>query len=310
MPKVSVIVPVYNVEKYIGRCIESIQKQTLTDWELILVDDGSQDGSGKICDEYAECDLRIKVIHKKNGGVSSARNMGLDKANSEWLCFVDADDEISERALEECFGREQADIDIFQFSFSHNRDSLNQETGDDCMPKTWQEYIEKRNFLACVGGSLLRTDLVKMNSIRFDESMKLAEDQIFMFTCFAHARKVMRVNRILYYYYVNDNSATHNEKAEEMILSSRKCIAFKNRYPEFAFRMDDLVLYFIEKLILKNEYEKCKELLTELKPTYLDERGFVTVVMVYLSRINYNMAIYFERIFYPIYNRITLMSKK
>ena len=89
---ISIIVPVYNVEKYLQRCIESILTQTETDFELLLIDDGSKDKSGLICDEYAQKDKRVNVIHKENGGVSSARNLGIEKANGEWMCFIDADD--------------------------------------------------------------------------------------------------------------------------------------------------------------------------------------------------------------------------
>ena len=101
MPKVSVIVPVYRAEKYIKECIESIINQTFEDFELLLVDDGSPDNSGAICDEYALKDSRIRVFHKENGGVSSARNEGIYKSNGEWLCFVDSDDIIEQTYLKD-----------------------------------------------------------------------------------------------------------------------------------------------------------------------------------------------------------------
>ena len=98
-PEVSIIVPVYNVEKYLPRCIDSILAQTSTNFELILIDDGSTDKSGMICDEYAKKDNRIKVFHKENGGVSSARNIGLDNASGEWLAFIDPDDAVDKEYL-------------------------------------------------------------------------------------------------------------------------------------------------------------------------------------------------------------------
>lgn len=98
-PKVSVIVPVYNVELYLNQCIDSILRNTFTDYELLLIDDGSTDNSGKICDEYAMNDCRIKAYHKTNGGVSSARNLGIEKANGEWMTFIDSDDLIDENFL-------------------------------------------------------------------------------------------------------------------------------------------------------------------------------------------------------------------
>ena len=95
-PKISIIVPVYNVEQYLRRCIDSILNQSFADFELLLIDDGSKDKSGAICDEYAAKDSRIRVFHKENGGVSSARNIGLENARGEWLSFIDGDDVITE----------------------------------------------------------------------------------------------------------------------------------------------------------------------------------------------------------------------
>ena len=97
--KISAIMPVYNVEKYIGKCIESLQKQTLAEFELIAVDDGSPDNSGKICDEYAALDPRIKVIHKENGGAPSARNAAMEIARGKYLYFMDSDDWAEETML-------------------------------------------------------------------------------------------------------------------------------------------------------------------------------------------------------------------
>ena len=99
-PKISVIVPVYKAEKYLHRCVDSILAQTFTDFELLLINDGSPDNSGVICDEYAQKDNRIRVFHKENGGVSSARNIGLDNAKGEWITFIDSDDYIEQGYFE------------------------------------------------------------------------------------------------------------------------------------------------------------------------------------------------------------------
>ena len=109
-PVVSIIVPVYNAEKFLRRCIDSILAQTYTDFELLLIDDGSKDSSGSICDKYAAKDERIRVFHKENGGVSSARNLGLDHAQGEWVTFVDADDYIEENFLKSFEGNLDADL--------------------------------------------------------------------------------------------------------------------------------------------------------------------------------------------------------
>ena len=99
MPKVSVIVPVYKAEAYLHRCVDSLLAQTFQDFEILLVDDGSPDRSGEICDDYARQDRRVRVFHKENGGVSSARNLGLDECRGEWVVFVDADDYVDENYL-------------------------------------------------------------------------------------------------------------------------------------------------------------------------------------------------------------------
>ena len=113
--KISIVVPLYNVENYLSRCIDSILCQKCSDFELLLVDDGSQDRSGQICDEYALKDNRIRVYHKKNGGVSSARNLGLEKANGEWICFVDADDYVKPDFLSSIQQYLEDDIDLMHW---------------------------------------------------------------------------------------------------------------------------------------------------------------------------------------------------
>ena len=114
MVKISVIVPVYNVISCISRCIDSLLEQTLTDWELLLIDDGSSDGSALICDDYSSKDKRIKVFHKENGGVSSARNLGIEQASGDWIVFVDSDDWCEPNYLSDFFVENQIVIDYYQ----------------------------------------------------------------------------------------------------------------------------------------------------------------------------------------------------
>ena len=97
---ISVIVPIYNAEKYLRRCVDSVLAQTFTDYELLLINDGSQDSSGAICDGYVAKDSRVRVFHKENGGASSARNLGLENAKGEWITFVDSDDTLQQNALD------------------------------------------------------------------------------------------------------------------------------------------------------------------------------------------------------------------
>lgn len=115
---ISIIVPIYNIELYLKECIESLLRQTYRNLEILLVDDGSTDNSSNICDEYAQKDSRIKVIHKKNGGVSSSRKAGIDAATGDYIMMVDGDDWIDEKTIEECVDSASEDIDCVQFSYT------------------------------------------------------------------------------------------------------------------------------------------------------------------------------------------------
>ena len=118
MPEFSVIIPVYNVEKYLGKCIDSILAQTFRDYELILIDDGSLDKSGEICEQYAMKDSRIVVVHQKNGGVSAARNTGIDKAQGRYITFIDSDDSVENNYLSSMYTISE-DIDLVIGGIKH-----------------------------------------------------------------------------------------------------------------------------------------------------------------------------------------------
>lgn len=140
-PLISVIVPVYNIEKYLPRCIESIRKQTYNNLEIILVNDGSTDTSGTICDEFAKKDTRIRVIHKENGGSSSARNAGIENAKGEYLGFVDSDDYIESEMYEKMIcAIEETDCGIIQVARDEIDEDGNLMPGLCLMPDTMQKY--------------------------------------------------------------------------------------------------------------------------------------------------------------------------
>lgn len=148
---ITVIVPVYNTERYLRRCIESILSQTYDKFELLLVDDGSKDASGRICDEYAGKDLRVRVFHKSNGGVSSARRLGLDNARGEWIAFVDSDDCIDEHFLSVMSENISPDVDLIISSVSNNQfiDSnkfINDILSRKIPPQIWGK-LYRRNVL-------------------------------------------------------------------------------------------------------------------------------------------------------------------
>jgi len=236
MPKLSIVVPCYNVEKYVGQCIESLLAQTLTDIEIILVDDGSPDRSGEICDDYAARDSRIRVIHKANGGVSAARNDGLAQAVGEYVIFVDSDDCVPADAYAlMCAKAEETGADIVIGDVCKIYDDGRQEycafyTGDFVSGQ--RAYIEK---LICAdfyknycpnppaggpafgyGGpwnKLVRRSMLLENGIRFDVRLKgLFDDILYSAYILAACKTVAYISKPVYCYRMVSNSITQTYK--------------------------------------------------------------------------------------------------
>ena len=210
---ISVIVPVYNVEKYIEKCIDSISKQTYRNLEIILIDDGSTDNSGQICDEYLKMDSRIQVYHKKNGGLSSARNAGLRVARGEWVGFVDSDDYIEPDMYETLLGSMGEDVDIVccarkimypseakkQFKYFC---TLNKEmvfSNEEAM----RELLLQKNMSFSVCTKLFRRSLLKDMYFPYG---KTSEDLPFTYEAFKRSRNVVHVGKPKYINYHRQDS--------------------------------------------------------------------------------------------------------
>lgn len=210
MPKISVIVPVYNVEKYLNRCVDSILNQTFEDFELILVNDGSPDNCGNICDEYAQKDNRVKVIHKKNGGVSSARNVGIDIAQGEYIMFVDSDDWINENMLNDMYNMPDSDMKVSSIRMIGKDNSTEyiidtkMYTQEDLLIGFFSEAFP----IICFCGpwcKLYKKDIIFNNAVRFNEDMSLGEDTYFNLNYIKHCKSIYTSEQI-YYYYMRENS--------------------------------------------------------------------------------------------------------
>lgn len=279
MPKISIIVPVYNVEEYIHRCIKSILTQTISDFELILVDDGSMDNSGKICDLYSEKENRIKVIHKKNGGLSDARNAGLDIAQGDFIGFVDSDDYIEpdmyEKLLLACeannskmamCGRYNAFDQIVQivFSFEGHKIWESKEAIEHLL--TWDNIDSS----AC--DKLFSKDL--FSEVRFPVG-KYNEDVFIMIEIIHHSGKIVHIGEAKYYYFKRSNSITNekfSEKKLDLLDANQRVIEFvKDKYPDLSIKADSFqlkgIIYLYELLQPKetkenfrNSYEMLKRL--------------------------------------------------
>lgn len=257
MPKVSVIVPVYNVENYIGRCIESIQKQTLTDWELLLIDDGSTDNSGSICDSYAQKDDRITVFHKPNGGVSSARNLGLVHAKGQWLAFVDSDDSLTKEYL--TVNDVPENCDVIYRSFVVFKDerivsdrTITKEKFINGASKFLVDYIKHRENV--LWNKLIKREVV--GDMEFDTNVKNGEDFLFFISILRNISSCYYSSIGCYNYYVRDNSASTNLRNSriqlDMVLYNMQKVRSFTNSEGLKEAGDALILisylYYIDKL--------------------------------------------------------------
>lgn len=222
MSKVAIIIPIYNVEKYVRKTIESAANQTEKDIEIILVDDGSRDSSGKICDEYAACDSRIKVIHKENGGLSSARNAGTRLAKSEYVMYLDGDDYLAENSVERLLDiMKKYPCDFVQFRYEEVTDNKknDKEASDDYIyqGQSSKELFENLYYLGGVAASgatkFVRRELmleVPFVSIRH-------EDEMWCTQAFQKSLTVTYIPDVLYFYVMRQDSIIHSSFSENKL---------------------------------------------------------------------------------------------
>lgn len=221
---ISIIVPIYNVERYLNRCIDSILAQTFTNFELILVDDGSPDDCGKMCDDYAMKDSRINVIHKKNGGVSEARNFGIDCAKGEYICFIDSDDFVHKQYLEILYNiakESDAEMSICSFSICYDSDIVDEIISNVSYEEFSDKYLYDDNFLihkwanlVCAWNKLYKRNLFEQ--IRYPVG-KIHEDNFTYYKLIDKANKVVITEEGLYHYYMSENSISRSEFTDKRL---------------------------------------------------------------------------------------------
>ena len=262
-PTISVIVPVYNTEKYLRRCIDSVLAQTYQDFELLLIDDGSKDSSGAICDEYAAQDARVKVFHKENGGVSSARNVGLDNARGEWITFVDSDDYIEENFLKSFEGNLDADLVVGGMIEKGPQGNLLRN-----IPSGYHHPLKN----AIVGNltklpfqsaceKLFRGSLVK--KLRFDESMIIGEDHYFIlrYVCIAKSIRILDIGNdcecFSHYIYISPTNM-----CKKYQISVQSSVYHMLRLEE-AYQMLGVKDIQFEEFIAEAYYDRCMNDLPE-----------------------------------------------
>lgn len=270
-PLVSVIIPIYKVEKYLDRCIKTILDQAYNNLEIILVDDGSPDNCPQMCDEWAKKDSRINVIHKENGGVSSARNMGLDASTGEYISFIDPDDIIHPDYYDILMSNiGNSDCIICNFKkFSNeiefeNKNSYTTETLTS-IEAIKKGFFKNSNIFYVVWNKIIKSDIAKKQ--RFDETMKNCEDSLFAYNVILSCEEIKYVEAPLYGYYIREDGAVKTidsyGKMNEVEMTASICKpylkdkdkAFRRRVKStFACKICAAFYFFKDN----NEKEKCK----------------------------------------------------
>ena len=221
MPKISVIVPVYKAEAYLRRCVDSLLAQTFQDFELLLVEDGSPDRSGAICDEYAQQDSRVRVFHKENGGVSSARQCGLDNAHGDYTIHADPDDWVEPDMLEALYAKataEDADMVICDFYVEQN----GTQTYCRQEPSALDHETVLRELFQQLHGScwnkLVKRACYNAFGVSFPQGIDIWEDKYVCCSLLMHDIKICYLNKALYHYdrNANENSIVKNKSLKEL----------------------------------------------------------------------------------------------
>lgn len=220
---ITVIIPVYQTEKFLNQCIDSVLSQTFKEWELLLIDDGSTDKSGQICDEYAAKDPRIKVFHKQNEGVSKARNFGIDQANSQFLTFIDSDDYISPDYMSIIISQIE-DFDCLTFStrvfYKDGTATIKELPNKSFIGKEEVEQALKIMKIGKFGdqmgmpvNKLYRLDILNKNKIRFPNDIWFREDDIFAYRYTECCNSIKTISNCLYHYRENLNGLSASTRS-------------------------------------------------------------------------------------------------
>lgn len=260
--KISIIIPIYNMEQFLGRCLDSIVNQSHASLEIILVNDGSTDSSGDTCDTYAQKDNRIKVIHQINGGVSSARNAGLDAATGDYISFVDPDDYIELNTYETLIPYlDNNSIDILRFNANRKGEILNwlpfkgEYSGDRFEQEVVLSMIGSEKFggmfiLGVLWIHLFKKELIEQNHIRFNKDLRRCEDRLFTITSMLHAERMFFIDDVLYHYQVNDESLSNRY---DPIRWQQELIFLDNLKKEYTQTKSDSFIREADQRI-KNDY--------------------------------------------------------
>lgn len=302
---ISIIIPVYNVEKYLERCLNSVINQTYKNLEIILIDDGSTDGSGKICDEFTKKDNRIIVIHKENGGVSSARNKGLEIAQGEYIGFVDSDDYIEENMYEVLFENlVNFNVDISMCNYNilkNNKKTFHKHTMENGLliteNKKFLELLRLNYYKGFLYNKLFKAKMIK--KMKLDVNIHICEDLLLIAQLTNQCKKYYFDNRCLYNYVIREDSAINgkiNDKKFSVLDAYRKVIEIVKQYGNELTIKYEFDYFKWENDLIKQSGRKDESL--EKESVLL----FNTIMKSQYASFNEKLEVFIRYRMYGIYN--------
>lgn len=318
MEKVSIIIPAYNAQNYIKRCLESIIAVEYENKEIIVIDDGSSDQTGMICDKYAEKYKEIKVLHKENGGVSSARNLGLDNATGEYIFFVDSDDYVSKDLVENLCAKEDEDF------VQGNCRVLQSENLSEIM--TYQEIFEDfalywfESNPTFVWGNCYKREIIEKNQLRFDENVKIGEDGRFNIHYLSVCNKIRRTLASPCIHTEVDTSAVHKLYIDRLEIQKEECKLVEqfSRNQESMFRLrwfywHIILLHYSKHIKLNGKKSDIKKIKQKLKNSF--HSAYFRETLPYIRKNgtldekieSVLMGMYRHRLYQPIMKGISVL---
>ena len=314
---ISVIVPVYNVEPYLRRCMDSIINQNYTNLEIILVDDGSTDKSGLICDEYVKKDSRIKVIHKENGGVSSARNIGLQNSSGEYIIFLDPDDEIKSEMLfdmKNTLIKTDSDMACCAYKHIFTDKKIVRFPENDILEQIdiFRALVCDLGFFQSIWNKLFKRSLLldsNADFIKFDETIHMSEDYLWLCNVLQNCKRVYCIKQPYYLWYVRKDSAVYNnenridEKSVTQVEAYRKIANILKQIDKKIYHIffKEYLGVIKEKMILA--YCSCNDI-------YLNKLKNIAVTQIKEYRICSFRDLLFKCKYYILYFAILIKADK
>lgn len=259
MAKFSLIVPLYNAEKTICRCVDSILRQLYDDFEIILIDDGSVDNGYEICVNYKKEDKRIRIYRQDNSGPSVARNLGIEKANGEWICFIDSDDYISDNYLSELNALITRNDNLDMIFMGFYKDDMQKKATeimlpDDCDSKGIElvTRLVKQGMFGYTWIKIFKREKIKTN--RFRNDLKLFEDEIFTCETLPQCKNIAVLKKPLYHYVISSNDSLMNRtyddycfKCDEVYKVWKRLLMAQNGWKSYSDFIENRANFFVER---------------------------------------------------------------